>query len=194
MANTNVNIILDFNKLFKQRYRDRKIEDYSAEIELLKARREQQKKWNYKRGAVIRKYNKILKDPNSTEVQKNLARREKKSLPFFDLSQIDNEIKRLKNEDYIVTIKWKNGDYQIMASEFYNMDNQSLFILNKIEDSMLSVNYPPKIKEKLFKRLDYNRNAILTGKYVEIEKKEDLSETFGPIFFEFIGDYVIIDF
>jgi len=188
MANETDIIILDLNNNLFQRNKLRMSSDQNEEIERLKELRKKQKVWNYKRGALVRKYNKILKDPKSSKVQQRIVKRDLESMPRYNLNNLDNEISRLEKEDYIITAKWKGGDYQIMSSELLSKQNPAMFLLELVQNSKEKMNFGANDENriKLLKVIDYNLRALEFGNYENPTKNE------YPIFVEFVGDYIII--
>jgi hypothetical protein len=187
---TTQNLVIDINKLLTQRNKLRGIEDSIGEVSRLEAIRSKQKAWNYKRGALLRKYNKILKDPDITDVRRKVIERDISQMPRYNLASVDNEISRLKNEDYIVTVKWKGGNTQIMASELLSKDNPALFILENIKETKENINFGEhkESKIKLLSQIEFNMNAVINGEYGSPDGESDT-----PIMFEFVGDYIIVN-
>lgn len=188
MANETDIIILDLNNTLFQRNKLRMSEDSGEEVERLQELRAKQKAWNYKRGILVRKYNKILKDPKSSKVQQRIIKRDLDNMPRYNLKNIDNEISRLQKEDYIITAKWKGGDYQMMSSELINKPNPAQFILGLVKESKEGMNFGANDENriKLLKVIEYNLRALEFGNFETPSKNE------YPIFVEFVGDYIII--
>jgi len=188
MSSQTDSIILDLNSSLFERNKTRLSSDFNEEIEKLKKIREKQKNWNYQRGVLVRKYNKMIEDPNVNPVKKQILEREINTTPKYKLENIDNEISRLEKEDYIITLKWKGGDYQVLSSELLNKENPALFILEQIKESKMTMDFGrnEENKIKLIKAVDYNIRAVQEGAYENPDPNE------YPIFFEFVGDYIII--
>ena len=182
--------IIDLDNLLIERHQQRDALQMSGEILRLKDQRERQKAWNYKRGALVRKYKKIIADPTSSKVSKKLAEKEINSLPLYKLSLIDNEIKRIMNEDYVITVTWKSGNFQLLSSEILSLPSASLYVLRKIKESYEQENWGANedFRERKIAVIDYNIESIERGTY---EEQNDRNKY--PIYFEFVGDYIVID-
>lgn len=190
MANETKNMMLEFSKVL--RMRTKSMEEDGGEIDRLLAIREQQKNWNYQRAAVIRKLQKLKENPQASPTQIAILERDIKSRPKYDLSIIDEEIKLIKNEDYIISIQWKARDegINIKASQLLDMPNPSLFVLENIKDYYAKQNWGANDSNRIriIRAIQYNIDAVESGNYEESTDPDQYI-----IFVEFVGSYIFVD-